>query len=169
MIRLLQYNNEGDFSLTTFLADNIPRKYAILSHTWGTEEVTFGDLQNRTGIKKAGYEKIRFCGEQARRDGLEYFWVDTCCINKSSSAELTEAIISYGEGKEKALKRLREQTGAEVKRGDFSVSFNLSGVPKIESFVAREEELAEMHRRLKSDGSRRTVVLHGLAESARHS
>jgi hypothetical protein len=94
MIRLLQYNNEGEFSLTTFLADNIPRKYAILSHTLGAEEVTFGDLQNRTGIKKAGYENIWFCGEQARRDGLEYFWVDTCCINKSSSAKLTEAINS---------------------------------------------------------------------------
>jgi hypothetical protein len=49
-----------------------------------------------------------------------------------------------------------------VKREDFSVSFNLSNVPKIEYFVAREEELAEMHRRLSSDGSRRTVVLHGL-------
>jgi hypothetical protein len=49
-----------------------------------------------------------------------------------------------------------------LKRGDFSVSFNLSSVPKIESFVAREEELAEMHRRLKSDGSHRTVVPHGL-------
>jgi len=45
-------------------------------------------------MKKAGYEKIQFCGEQARRDGLQYFWVDTCCINKSSSAELTEAINS---------------------------------------------------------------------------
>jgi hypothetical protein len=43
---------------------------------------------------KAGYGKIQFFGEQARRDGLQYFWVDTCCIDKSSSAELTEAINS---------------------------------------------------------------------------
>jgi hypothetical protein len=56
--------------------------------------VTFEDLQNGTGTKKAGSNKIRFCGEQARRDGLQYFWVDTCCINKSSSAELSEAINS---------------------------------------------------------------------------
>jgi hypothetical protein len=71
-------------------------EYAILSHTWGadTEEVTFGDLMDGTGKSKAGYEKIRFCGEQARRDGLQYFWVDTCCIDKSSSAELQEAINS---------------------------------------------------------------------------
>jgi hypothetical protein len=92
-MRLLQYNN-GDLSLTTFLADKIPQKYAILSHTWGAEEVTFKDLQKRTCEKKAGYKKIQFCGEQARRDGLQYFWVDTCCIDKSSSAELTEAINS---------------------------------------------------------------------------
>jgi hypothetical protein len=53
-------------------------KYAILLHTWGAEEATFEDLQNGTGAKKAGYKKIRFCGEQAKRDGLQYFWVDTC-------------------------------------------------------------------------------------------
>jgi hypothetical protein len=93
-MRLLEFNTDGELSLTTFFADKIPQKYAILSHTWEAEEVTFEDLQNETGMKKAGYQKIRFCGEQARRDGLQYFWVDTCCIDKSSSAELTEAINS---------------------------------------------------------------------------
>jgi hypothetical protein len=93
-IHLLQYNNDGEFGLITFSADKMPQKYAILSHTWEAEEVTFEDLQNRTATKKAGYNKIRFCGEQARRDGLQYFWVDTCCIDKSSSAELSEAINS---------------------------------------------------------------------------
>ena len=47
-----------------------------------------------TGKSKAGYVKIRFCGKQAASDRLQYFWVDTCCIDKSSSAELTEAINS---------------------------------------------------------------------------
>jgi Heterokaryon incompatibility protein (HET) len=69
-------------------------KYAMLSHAWGAEEVTFNDLMTGTGKSKAGYKKIKFCGEQARRDGLGYFWVDTCCIDKSSSAELSEAINS---------------------------------------------------------------------------
>jgi hypothetical protein len=92
-MRLLQYKNGSDFRLTEFFESDIP-KYAILSHRWEAEEVTFEDLQNGTGTKKAGYEKIRFCGEQARRDGLEYFWVDTCCIDKSSSAELSQAINS---------------------------------------------------------------------------
>jgi hypothetical protein len=47
-----------------------------------------------TGTSKPGYDKIRFCGEQARRDDLQYFWIDTCCIDKSSSNELQEAINS---------------------------------------------------------------------------
>ena len=94
MIRLLQYNDDSEFSLTTFFADITTPKYAILSHTWEAEEVTFEDLQNGTGTKKAGYKKIQFCGEQVRRDGLQYFWVDTCCIDKSNSAELAEAINS---------------------------------------------------------------------------
>ena len=60
----------------------------------GNEEVTFKDIIKGTGKSKAGYTKIRFCGKQAAKNGLPYFWVDTCCINKSSSAELTEAINS---------------------------------------------------------------------------
>jgi hypothetical protein len=93
-MRLLQYNNDGEFGLTQFFHDIPP--YAILSHTWGleVEEVTFQDMMDGNGTSKAGFSKIRFCGEQARRDGLNYFWVDTCCIDKSSSAELSEAINS---------------------------------------------------------------------------
>ena len=96
-MRLLKSNNTGEFSLTKDLlvSDDIPR-YAILSHTWGadTEEVSFKDMMDGTGKRKSGYDKIRFCGEQAGRDGLQYFWIDTCCIDKSSSAELQEAINS---------------------------------------------------------------------------
>ncbi|KAH6714009.1 hypothetical protein BKA61DRAFT_656555 [Leptodontidium sp. MPI-SDFR-AT-0119] len=92
-MRLLRFNHDGDLSLTEFFESDIP-KYAILSHRWGAEEVTFADLMNITGKSKAGYNKIQFCGEQARRDKLHYFWVDTCCIDKSNSTELAEAINS---------------------------------------------------------------------------
>ncbi|PMD59340.1 heterokaryon incompatibility [Hyaloscypha bicolor E] len=95
-MRLLQRGNAGEFSLTKDLVgDNIP-PYAILSHTWGadTEEVTFKNLIDGTGKGKAGYNKILFCEEKAASHGLQYFWVDTCCIDKSSSAELQEAINS---------------------------------------------------------------------------
>jgi hypothetical protein len=56
-MRLLYYNGDGDFSLAEFFNSAIP-EYAILSHTWEGEEVTFEELQNRTGTKKASYEKI---------------------------------------------------------------------------------------------------------------
>jgi hypothetical protein len=91
-MRLLQDDGNGGIHLTKeYLGDDIP-SYAILSHTWGPEEVTFKELMDGRGEGKMGYEKIRFCGRQALRDGLQYFWVDTCCIDKSSSAELQEAI-----------------------------------------------------------------------------
>jgi hypothetical protein len=93
-MRLLNQNNNGGFCFTNFVGDDIPWQYAILSHTWESEEVTFADLLDGSGKEKAGYGKIQFCGEQARRDGLQYFWVDTCCIDKTNSAELTEAINS---------------------------------------------------------------------------
>ena len=94
-MRLLKLKDDGDFSLIEFIDDEIPQ-YAILSHTWGAddEEVTFNDIVKGTGKSKAGYTKIRFSGKQATKDGLHYFWVDTCCIDKSSSAELSEAINS---------------------------------------------------------------------------
>jgi len=95
-MRLLEHNNDSELILTKdFVGGEIP-EYAILSHTWGadTEEVTFQDLMNGAGRDKSGYKKIRFCGEQARRDGLQYFWVDTCCIDKANHTELAEAINS---------------------------------------------------------------------------
>src|SRR5271168_2876818 len=94
-MRLLKVEEDGEFSLIEFIGDKIPQ-YAILSHTWGAdgEEVTCEDLTRGTGKSKAGYQKIRFCGKQAATDSLQYFWVDTCCIDKSSSAELSEAINS---------------------------------------------------------------------------
>jgi len=92
-MRLLQYNNGSDFSLTEFFESDIP-KYAILSHKWGPEEVTLANLKNGNGKKMASYSKIQFCREQAKRDGLQYFWVDTCYIDKSNSTKLAEAINS---------------------------------------------------------------------------
>jgi len=95
-MRLLLCSDTGTFSLTKDLVgdDPIP-PYAILSHTWKEgQEVTFKDLMDGTGKSKTGYHKIQFCGQQAKRDGLQYFWVDTCCIDKSNQVELHEAINS---------------------------------------------------------------------------
>ncbi|KAI4592830.1 hypothetical protein KJ359_010383 [Pestalotiopsis sp. 9143b] len=94
-MRLLQLDGNEGLTLTTDLINDIP-PYAILSHTWGADgdEVTFQDASQKGGHDKPGYEKILFCGQQAKRDGFDHFWVDTCCIDKTSSAELTKAINS---------------------------------------------------------------------------
>lgn len=94
-MRLLKLDDKNEFSLVEYVGNNIP-PYAILSHTWGKdyEEVTFNDLRNGGGKEKIGYRKLTFCAKQTTKDKLKCFWVDTCCIDKSSSAELSEAINS---------------------------------------------------------------------------
>ncbi len=89
--------NTFTIKLEYFSTEDKPQKgYAILSHTWGSEseEVTFRDIFKESSIAKCklGYHKVRGCCEQARKDGYDYAWVDSCCIDKRSSAELTEAI-----------------------------------------------------------------------------
>ncbi|KAH8646407.1 heterokaryon incompatibility protein-domain-containing protein [Tricladium varicosporioides] len=71
-------------------------KYAILSHTWGDEEVSFQDMQGERELirQKAGYRKLRDSCAQSLKNGYDYIWIDTCCIDKSSSAELSESINS---------------------------------------------------------------------------
>ena len=76
-----------------FEGSDIPA-YAILSHRWEKEEVLFKDVERGVHAVKKGWDKIARCCEQARYDDLDYAWVDTCCIDKSSSAELSEAINS---------------------------------------------------------------------------
>jgi hypothetical protein len=85
--------HSATLELKEFTENIIPR-YATLSHSWEIEELTYEDIRNPNLERKAGYQKIKFCGERATIDGLEYIWVDTCCIDRQSSAELSEAINS---------------------------------------------------------------------------
>ncbi|KAK7446261.1 hypothetical protein VKT23_014466 [Stygiomarasmius scandens] len=69
--------------------------YAILSHTWQKEEVTFQDIRNLEVAKtSAGWLKVERACLYARERTFEWIWIDTCCIDKSSSAELSEALNS---------------------------------------------------------------------------
>ncbi|KAG9498301.1 hypothetical protein J7337_011198 [Fusarium musae] len=77
-----------------FLADDNVPDYAILSHTWEQEEVLFQDMGSDSAKLKKGYAKLESCCRVARENGFEYIWDDTCCIDKTSSAELSEAINS---------------------------------------------------------------------------
>ena len=89
-MRLLDSSN---LQLKDFPANRIP-PYAILSHTWGDSEVSLADVEQGIAECKAGYRKIRLSCHQCATQRLEYIWIDTCCIDKSSSAELSEAINS---------------------------------------------------------------------------
>ena len=119
-MRLLKCDPDGNISLTDDLIDNIPA-YAILSHTWGAEkdEVTFDDLDKRRSPSKIkGYTKLQFCREQIQHDGLQYFWIDTCCINKANNTELSEAIISMFDWYRRAAKCYVYLSDVETDSGD---------------------------------------------------
>ncbi|KAI9147293.1 Vegetative incompatibility protein [Paramyrothecium foliicola] len=73
---------------------NVP-PYVILSHTWEEEEVTLKDMENlEHAMQKKGFDKIEKTCQMAIAMRYHYAWVDTCCIDKTSSAELSEAINS---------------------------------------------------------------------------
>ncbi|KAI1623441.1 heterokaryon incompatibility protein-domain-containing protein [Exophiala viscosa] len=84
-----------DLVLKEFFDNAIPR-YAILSHRWEEEEVNLQDFVAIRNMTKpdAGYRKILRCCKYAASCGCDWAWIDTCCIDKTSSAELSEAINS---------------------------------------------------------------------------
>ncbi|THU99761.1 HET-domain-containing protein [Dendrothele bispora CBS 962.96] len=85
--------NTHTYQVEEFLT-NIPY-YAILSHTWGEGEVTFQDIQNLDVAKaKTGWSKVENACADVRKYKFDWIWIDTCCIDKSSSAELSEVLNS---------------------------------------------------------------------------
>ena len=77
------------------ILDENVEEFAILSHRWEEGEVTFQNMHNPAMVSKMyGFAKTKRSCEHAVDGGYKYVWVDTCCINKQSSAELTEAINS---------------------------------------------------------------------------
>jgi hypothetical protein len=74
-----------------------PPPYAILSHRWGEDEVSFNDYENGNNRDGPGYQKIISCCAFAQSRRRDWVWIDTCCIDKRSSAELSEAINSMWE------------------------------------------------------------------------
>ncbi|KAM7210410.1 kinesin light chain [Rhypophila decipiens] len=93
-MRLLSSDASEKLIFTQFKAT--PPPYAILSHTWeqNNEEVLYEEAINGLGKEKRGYRKIEFCASQAKQDNIQYFWVDTCCIDKWNDVERSKAINS---------------------------------------------------------------------------
>jgi hypothetical protein len=81
------------FELQEFMPREVPN-YAILSHTWGEEEITFQNMKTSEVTNLQGYEKVSKACSVAVADEFDYIWIDTCCIDKTSSAELSEALNS---------------------------------------------------------------------------
>ena len=80
-------------------SENRIPQYAILPHRWGKEEVLLKDCKDDTvesasATKPTGLYKIKECCERARVADSHYVWVDNCCIDRSSSAELSESTKS---------------------------------------------------------------------------
>lgn len=87
--------NVKTLKLEEFMGDSTEMPpYTILSHTWGDEEVSFQDLTSGSGPSLKGYQKLLGCCSKSAKEGFEYTWIDTCCIDKTSSAELSESINS---------------------------------------------------------------------------
>ena len=86
-MRLLERKPDGDLGFRESTNKDVPA-YAILCHTWlvnNDEEVSFQDVEAGPGKSEAGWRKIQFCADKAAADGLRYFWIDTCCIDKKNN------------------------------------------------------------------------------------
>lgn len=85
--------HSSSYQLNDFIEPDIP-PYAILSHMWGAEEVSLHDLQETSVYAKIGFDKIRNCCKQAQVDKIQWIWIDTCCLDKLNSGEISEAVNS---------------------------------------------------------------------------
>ena len=85
--------NTETVNLHDFFGKELP-PYAILSHRWEEDEVSYKDVMKGRNLEAAGWTKVRQCCSFVRRVGFQWVWIDTCCIDKRSSSELAESINS---------------------------------------------------------------------------
>ena len=155
---LLCYDEERERpTLVKRFGRNIP-PYAVLSHTWGPEEeeVTLQDILQGRYADKPAYKKVEFCLGRAAADGLRHCWVDTCCIDRSSSADLSEAInsmFSYYQKAEKCYVYMADVSTAEGDGSGTAAAFRRSRwftrgwtlqeliAPAVVEFYSAEREL----------------------------
>jgi tetratricopeptide (TPR) repeat protein len=132
-MRLLHFDTLERLVLTDFRGKTIP-PYAILSHRWSDSEILSEHISN--GVYKEreeGYRKLEFCAKQAAHDKLQYFWIDTCCIDRWNKSERSEAINSMFQWYKDAtrcyvfLSDVTASTATEpLQRSDWEASFRSS-------------------------------------------
>ncbi|KAK0636714.1 heterokaryon incompatibility protein-domain-containing protein [Bombardia bombarda] len=131
--------------------------YAILSHTWGDGEVSFQDITLNGSVVKAkkGFSKIVGCCAKARSEGYRYVWIDTCCIDKSSSAELSEAINSmfkWYQAAEVCYVFLSDVKGVATPM-DMSLSGSLSLSVSVSGLVEEQQQQQQQQQQIPKPGS----------------
>ena len=136
--RRLNFSSPTTFTYTMHLLNTSTRKvqefshgrippYVILSHRWEDKEISYKDLTEpkQDPSKLKGWTKLNSFCSLVRQDGWEWAWMDTCCIDRSSSAELSEAINSmyqwYGQAEFciaylADISIMKDETGIERKR-----------------------------------------------------
>ncbi|CAN9276954.1 unnamed protein product [Alternaria alternata] len=118
-MRLIQFFDNGDYCLTSRPSEISPEPlddkpfYGILSHRWGPagDEITYQELMDgkrrsirESDLARVGFRKLQFCQQRAAKEGLRYFWIDTCCINKQDQSELSYALNSMFHWYKQALR-----------------------------------------------------------------
>ncbi|KAI5997737.1 heterokaryon incompatibility protein-domain-containing protein [Pisolithus marmoratus] len=138
-------NSQGRPLTTTVFVelDDSSTNYAILSHCWGEEEVNFDQMTQLMRMAEpdlnklrqhAGYKKIVKSCEQAEKDGYTWMWIDTCCIDKRNTSELSEAINSMYRWYQNAQECYAYFNDLEESifptQNDFSKFGNANGLPE---------------------------------------
>lgn len=111
-----------------FTPASAPR-YAVASHRWGPQEAAYKDVLKKRNLDTPGYRKVEaFCSfVQTWDPSIEWLWIDTCCIDKKSSAEESEAINSMYQ---------------YYSRAEVCIAF-LADVASLEAYADNEELLME--------------------------
>lgn len=127
--------NATTYKFHEYVGRDVP-KYAVLSHTWGEDEVTFHDMRCEAPPEswkaKLGWDKIKKCCILALADSIQFVWVDTCCIDKSSSAELQEAINSKFRWYEESTECYVFVADFEAPPGDVELDSTRTPCPRID-------------------------------------
>ncbi|KAI7211857.1 hypothetical protein KC333_g7446 [Hortaea werneckii] len=116
---------ERTLQLIQVWGEDIP-PFAVLSHTWSRDpddEVLFADIKDGTAATKPAHKKVQDAIKMAMLDGYGYLWIDTCCIDKTSSVELSEAInsmYSYYAAAQKCYAFLEDVGSSETNLDSFS-------------------------------------------------